>query len=437
MWDEELPPHLATQWITWWSKFQSVKSLSIHRCYSSFIPNADDIQLHIFVDASTSAYASAAYLRVQKGDTVEVALVCAKAACAPLKTTTVPRLELQAAVMGCRIKSLIEESLDITINKTLLWSDSQTVILWIRSHTRAYKPYVAHRIAEILTTTTIDQWRWLPTAMNVADDATRAQPSLEFSQHTRWFKGPDFLQQAEECWPRETTLTPDERANKEETSRCLLACNTDDSGLLRVYGRIDAAYCLPLAARRPIILPGSHYVAGLVVADHHRERHHQNDNLVMNEIRQRYWVTAIRGTLKNVKRHCPVCIHERAKPADPLMGQLPKDRLTPYVRPFSYCGVDYCGPFNVAIGRRREKRWIALFTCLTTRAVHLELAENLSTDAFILCLRNFVNRRGVPIRIRSDNGTNFVGAQKEINQSERLFDFDAIEREMSRRKIEW
>lgn len=119
------------------------------------------------------------------------------------------------------------------------------------------------------------------------------------------------------------------------------------------------------------------------------------------------------------------------------MGQLPIDRLTPSIRPFSYCGVDYCGPFHVAVGRRREKRWVALFTCLTTRAVHIELAENLSTDAFIICLRNFVNRRGVPIRVRSDNGTNFVGAQREMAAESRLFDFSAIEREMAKHKIEW
>lgn len=67
----------------------------------------------------------------------------------------------------------------------------------------------------------------------------------------------------------------------------------------------------------------------------------------------------------------------------------------------------------MAIGRRCEKRWVALFTCLSTRAIHLELAKDLSTDAVILCLRNFINRRGVPVRLRRDRGTNFIGASKE------------------------
>lgn len=96
------------------------------------------------------------------------------------------------------------------------------------------------------------------------------------------------------------------------------------------------------------------------------------------------------------------------------MGQLPIDRLTPHVRPFTYTGVDYFGPMPVTVGRRREQRYVALFTCMTVRAVHLELATDLSTDSFLLCLRNFVNIRGVPKSIRSDNGTNFVGASREL-----------------------
>lgn len=105
----------------------------------------------------------------------------------------------------------------------------------------------------------------------------------------------------------------------------------------------------------------------------------------------------------------------RKIPVDnPIKGQLPYDCLTPFMRPFSYTGLDYFGPINVTIGRRHEKRWVALFTCMTTRAVHLELAADLSSDSCILCIKNFINLRGVPVKIRSDNGTNFVGADKTI-----------------------
>lgn len=81
------------------------------------------------------------------------------------------------------------------------------------------------------------------------------------------------------------------------------------------------------------------------------------------------------------------------------MGQLPIDRLTPHVRAFTFTGLDYFGPINITIGRRTEKRWIAFFTCLTVRAVHIEIARDLSADQCILCVRNFINIRGVPSRI--------------------------------------
>ncbi|XP_053968874.1 uncharacterized protein LOC128870294 [Anastrepha ludens] len=319
-WDDELANHLAAQWESWWLNFQAVKTFSIPRCYSSLIPSADSIQLHIFVDASTQA--SAAYLRVKKEEAVKVALVCAKSTCAPLKAVTVPRLELQAAILGCRIKTLLEEGHEIRIDSTTFWSDSQTIILWVRAHARTFKPFVAHRIAEILTSTSPDQWRWLPTMLNVVDEATRAMPIHEFALHSRWFSGPEFLHQGEEWWPRETILTSDEYSNEEITSRHLLVryrsedrydgelhadelavaenclCrlvqkeayqheislvrkksplpkisslyqltpHLDEEGFLRVCGRIDAAYCLPISARRPIILPTKSHVTRLVVA---------------------------------------------------------------------------------------------------------------------------------------------------------------------------
>lgn len=114
--------------------------------------------------------------------------------------------------------------------------------------------------------------------------------------------------------------------------------------------------------------------------------------------------------VRRVKSACMFCRIKNARSVQPVMGKLPSDRLTPFVRPFTYTGVDYFGPILVTIGRRREKRWVALFTCLTIPAVHLELASDLSTNACILCLRNFMNMRGVPKQIRSDNGTHFVGA---------------------------
>lgn len=101
----------------------------------------------------------------------------------------------------------------------------------------------------------------------------------------------------------------------------------------------------------------------------------------------------------------------------PPTGDLPAERLQPFRRPFSCCGLDYFGPMTVTIGRRREKRWGALFTCLTTRAVHLELVCSLSTDSAIMALRRMAARRGWPAVIYSDNGTNFRGADVELRKA--------------------
>lgn len=170
-------------------------------------------------------------------------------------------------------------------------------------------------------------------------------------------------------------------------------------------------------------MPTKHPVTLMILACYHGRIYHQNDNGVINEIRQKFWVPCIRSALKSVKRSCNICIADSPKPVAQFMGQLPVDRVTPCVRPFSYEGLGYCGPFFVVIGRRREKRWIALFTCLGTRALHLQIAEVLSSDSFLLCVRIFVNRRGVPVRGRNDNGTNFIGAQKEMSKEHRFIDY--------------
>ncbi|XP_058456530.1 uncharacterized protein LOC131433906 [Malaya genurostris] len=97
-----------------------------------------------------------------------------------------------------------------------------------------------------------------------------------------------------------------------------------------------------------------------------------------------------------------------------MMGPLPEVRLTPFIRPFSHTGVDYFGPILVKQGRSLAKRWIALFTCLTVRAVHLEIVHSLSTESCVMAIRRFVARRGAPATLYSDNGTNFTGAARVL-----------------------
>ena len=96
------------------------------------------------------------------------------------------------------------------------------------------------------------------------------------------------------------------------------------------------------------------------------------------------------------------------------MAPLPAGRLAYRERPFTHCGVDYFGPMQVKIGRRLEKRWGVIFTCMTTRAVHLELAHSLTASSAIMALQRLAARRGRPAVLYSDNGTNFRGACSEL-----------------------
>ncbi|XP_073254422.1 uncharacterized protein [Porites lutea] len=114
---------------------------------------------------------------------------------------------------------------------------------------------------------------------------------------------------------------------------------------------------------------------------------------------------------------------------------LPKERLIPFEPPFTYTGVDFFGPFHVKRGRSAEKVYGCLFTCFTSRAVHIEDVSSLETDSFIQALRRFISNRGYPKEIWSDNATNFAGAEKEIRQSLRDWNQDELNERLRKDEI--
>ena len=119
------------------------------------------------------------------------------------------------------------------------------------------------------------------------------------------------------------------------------------------------------------------------------------------------------------------------------MAALLSIRLTPFVRAFTIAGMDYFGPMTVSVGRRREKRYGVLFTCMSTRAVHLEIAHDLSTDSCIMAIRRMIGRRGQSCQICSDNGTNLRGADRELRESLAELDQDHITSNVATLQIEW
>ena len=188
----------------------------------------------------------------------------------------------------------------------------------------------------------------------------------------------------------------------------------DEKGLLRVGGRITHAN-LPCDNKHPVILPSKHPLSNGIIKAFHWKHLHMGTDLILSQLRQHFWIIRGREAVKRIGRQCNACIKERVKTSHQRMADLPKERLATNKHPFCHTAVDYFGPLDIGLSRNRtDKRYGALFTCLTTRAVYLDLAVSLSSEDFLNVLRRFIATYGTPETIHSDNGTNFVGAEKEL-----------------------
>ena len=164
---------------------------------------------------------------------------------------------------------------------------------------------------------------------------------------------------------------------------------------------------------------------------------HQGRGLTLNEIRASgYWIIGCSALVSKVIHACTTCRKLRARTAEQKMANLPWDRVTPSP-PFTHCAVDYFGPFYVKEGRKELKRYGVLFTCLASRAIHLEVAYSLETDSYINAMRRFICRRGPVRQMRSDQGTNLVGAKRELKDALLEMDKEKVQIEMLKRNCDW
>lgn len=195
----------------------------------------------------------------------------------------------------------------------------------------------------------------------------------------------------------------------------------DDDKILRVGGRLRHSK-LPFDTKHPILICTKHKFSELILNEEHIRQLHCGPQALLYSIRNRYWPINGRTAARKIVRSCITCF--RVKPHDskpPVMGDLPNCRFTSN-EVFNQVGVDYAGPFLLKPCRLRGKAgsaikcYVALFVCLSTKALHLEVASELSTNAFIAVFRRFISRRGKPSLVLSDNGTNFVGANNELSQ---------------------
>lgn len=169
--------------------------------------------------------------------------------------------------------------------------------------------------------------------------------------------------------------------------------------------------------KHPLIIHYWHPLTRLLITSEHIRLLHAGPTLLSASLSHRFHIVKGRSIISSITRNCVTCRCKWARPQPPLMGELPSARMTPDIV-FSNVGVDYAGPVLIKLGAMRRptvtKAYIAVFVSLSFKAVHLKLVSNLSTEAFLTCLRRFVSRHSKPTTIWSDHGTNFIGANRQL-----------------------
>ena len=210
---------------------------------------------------------------------------------------------------------------------------------------------------------------------------------------------------------------------------------SDKKRILRVGGRLNNTD-ITEDSRHLTILPRKSHVTTLIIRHTHEQLGNVGRRHVLARLREKYWIVGANSAVRQVVSACVTCRRNTALKQDQKMADLPSDRLTA-APPFTCVGVDYFGPHIIKEGRKECKRYGALFTCLASRAAHVEIAHSLETDCFLKALRRFVARRGPVREIRCDNGTNFLGARRELREAIEEMDHDEISAKLGQQQIDW
>ncbi|XP_046142332.1 uncharacterized protein LOC123987949 [Osmia bicornis bicornis] len=245
-WDESLPMTVHTEWVQFCTQLSLLNNVTFHR--NTLISEPTSIELHGFCDASERAYGACIYLRSRNADGhYQVELLLAKSKVAPLKTQSIPRLELCGAILLTSLATTAQKALHVTINRICYWTDSAIVLHWLRTSPHLLKTFVANRVAEIQGNTNIEDWRHVPTADNPADIISRGRSPEEFLQPSIWHHGPRWLQEEETHWPSGNISCPNDLP-EQKTVVCLTTTCPDVNFIERFssWGRLIRviAYCL-------------------------------------------------------------------------------------------------------------------------------------------------------------------------------------------------
>lgn len=505
-WDEEISLEIKNEWLQIRQSFEDIKYIQIPRwLYTS---NLKEVTIHGYCDASTKAYGAVAYVRVQRrnGD-YHTGIIAARTKVAPVKSLSLPRLELCGAVLLSQLLKHISEAMRIPKSQIFCWTDSTIVLSWLNGDPNRWQTFVRNRVITILANIG-NKWYHVQSQHNPADVASRGMLAAELKDYSLWWHGPENLKQKEiimeELTDKDTDLekikintyltiegnetisiykhfegfknlsallktimyamrflrlikvyknkiidSPITTADLEESLQiCIkitqdiifheditdlkkgkklknksrlktLSPFLDSQMILRVGGRLSNSD-LDRDYKHPILLDNKNSLTWLLVADAHKQTLHGGVQLMLNYLRSKYWILKAKGVVKRYIHKCTICAKLNARARTQLMGELPKVRVTP-ARAFLHSGIDFAGPYDVLMskgrGAKTNKAYIAIFVCMSTKAIHLELVGDLTSEAFIGAFRRFVARRGRCSDLWSDQGRTFIGANKALAEA--------------------
>ncbi|XP_044751645.1 uncharacterized protein LOC123311643 [Coccinella septempunctata] len=453
-WDEEIPTEIKTTWNKFKEELPIIESLQIPRWfrYNPELP----IQLHGYGDASQRAYGAVIYAKTIEKSYAYTTLLVAKTKVAPIKNKkTIPQLELCAATLLAKLMKITVTALKITGVKIYTWSDSKVVLAWLHKTPSKQNVFIINRVNEVNRLLGQVQWNYIKSEDIPADLLSRGAFPSKLLNNPLWRKGPIWLQaptygveRAEEIpnkiivkneVPEEKTVATTiicepfqlitEFSSWKKTLQVMANCkrfidncktrNTIESTQATLPSSIS-----PDEIQKPkitlitIILPTKCHLTDLIIRHAHHETLHGGTQMTLTHIRQEFWIPHGKNKVETIIRQCVVCTRFRSTTCSQKMGNLPRERVIPS-HPFTNVRIDYAGPIQTRLSRGRGskcyKGYISIFICLATKAIHLEAVSDISTDAFIAAFRRFTSRRGLCSAIFSDNGINFVGAQRVLD----------------------
>lgn len=216
------------------------------------------------------------------------------------------------------------------------------------------------------------------------------------------------------------------------------------NGILRVGGRLSNS-SLNYDSQHPVLIPRRDHIVDLIIDHYHRKYLHTGPQLLMSLLRQKYWILSARNIVRQRVHKCNICFRHKPRNECPQMADLPACRVQESIKPFHHTGIDYAGPMYILPHRRRgvhsQKAYICLFVCLVTKAVHIELASDLSTESFLNAMKRFIARRGPIGTCYSDCGSNFIGSKSYLDEMYNLIHSeeyrDKFANELRDKRIEW